>query len=116
MEKMVLALFVVSRKLKHYFQSFYIVTLTEHPLKSIVENSQVTGRIAKWATELKPYSIRYEPRTTIKGQVLSDFIAEFTPGLPAPCNLLEGWVLNEDRASNNKDSEIGIVLTTSEGP
>ena len=24
--------------------------------------------------------IRYEPRTTIKGQVLAEFIADFTPG------------------------------------
>jgi len=35
----------VSRKLKQYFQSFQIVGLTEHPLKSIVENLQVKGRI-----------------------------------------------------------------------
>ena len=65
--------------------------------------------------ELKPYDIRYEPRTTIKGQVLADFIAEFTPGPPTPCNLLEGWVLNVDRASNNKGFRIGIILTTPKG-
>jgi len=47
MEKMVLAPFVISRKLKHYFQSFQIVVLTEHPLKNIMENPQTTGRIAK---------------------------------------------------------------------
>ena len=47
MEKMVLALFVVSRKLKHYFQSFQIIVLMEHPLKRIIENLQATGQIAK---------------------------------------------------------------------
>jgi len=43
-----------------------------------VEKLQATGWIAKWATELKPYDIKYEPKTIIKGQVLADFIAEFT--------------------------------------
>ena len=46
-EKLVLALFVTSRKLRHYFQFFPITVLTEHPLRSINENSKATGRIAK---------------------------------------------------------------------
>ena len=115
MKKMVLALLIVLRKLKHNFQSFRIVMLTEHPLKSIVENPQATERISKWATELKPYGIKYKSRTTIKGQVLKDFIAEFTPRASAQSDLLDGWILNIDGASNNKGSGIGIVLTTSEG-
>jgi len=40
MEKMALALFAVSRKLKYYFHSFQIVVLMEHHLKSIMENPQ----------------------------------------------------------------------------
>ena len=114
-EKMVLALFVVSRKLKHYFQSFQIIMLTEHPLKNIVENPHAPGRIAKWAMELKSYSIRYELRTVIKWQVLADFIVKFTPGAPAQSDLREGWVVNVDGASNNKGYGIEIVLTTPEG-
>jgi len=47
MEKMVLALFILSRKLKHYLWSFQIVMLTEYPMKSIMEDPQATGRIAK---------------------------------------------------------------------
>ena len=72
MEKMVLTLFVISRKLKHYFQYFHIIVLTEHPLKSIMENPQATGRIIKWVTELRPYGIKYESRTVIKEQVLAE--------------------------------------------
>ena len=45
--EMILALFVILRKLKHYFQSFQIVVLTEHPLRSIMENPQATMRVAK---------------------------------------------------------------------
>lgn len=86
----------------------------EHPLKSIMENPQATEWIAKWAPELKPYGIKYESRTTIKRHLV-DFIAEFTMGPSTLCNLLGGWVLNMDGASNSKGSRIRIVLRTSEG-
>jgi len=102
MENMVLAFLIVLRKLKHYFQSFQIIVLTEHPLESIIENPQATRRIAKWVTKLKPYSIRYESRMTIKRQVLVDFIAEFTPGVPAHSNLPKGWTLNVDEPQTTR--------------
>ena len=115
MEKMATALFVVSRKRKQYFQSFQIIVLTEHPLKSIVENLQATGQIAKWATELRPYGIKYEPRTAIQEQVLANFITEFTLIAPTQSDLLEGGTLTVDGASNSKGSGIEMVLTTLEG-
>ena len=43
MEKMAISLFVVSRKSKHYFQSFQIIMLKEHSLKSIKENPRPQG-------------------------------------------------------------------------
>jgi len=49
-EKLVLALFVTVRKLKHYFQSFPFIILTEYPLRAIVENTEASGKIAKWVT------------------------------------------------------------------
>lgn len=36
------------------------------------------GRIAKWGTRLISFDVRYKSRTVIKGQVLADFVAEFT--------------------------------------
>ena len=36
------------------------------------------GRIAKWGTILGAFDIKYMPRTSIKGQVLADLVAEFT--------------------------------------
>ena len=38
LEKLVLALFIISRKLKHYLQTFPITILTEHLLISIAKN------------------------------------------------------------------------------
>ena len=66
LEKLVLALFIISRKLKHYFQPFPITVLTEHPLRSIMKNPEATGRISKWTSELRSYELRYKPRTAIK--------------------------------------------------
>ena len=69
LEKLVPTLFIILRKLKHYFQTFSIIVLTEHPLRSVVENleenPQATGRISKWSLEISPYGLRYEPRTAI---------------------------------------------------
>ena len=36
------------------------------------------GRVAKWDTILGAFDIKYMPRTSIKGQVLADLVAEFT--------------------------------------
>ena len=94
LKKLVLALFIISRKLKHYFQTFLITVLTEHPLRSIVKNPKTTGKISKWASELRFYGLRYEPRTAIKGQVLADFIADFTSGTTEHADQLQGWILN----------------------
>ena len=46
----------------------------------------VSGRLVLWALELTQFDIKYKVRTTIKAQVLVDFIAEFSsfpdPGTP----------------------------------
>jgi hypothetical protein len=47
-------------------------------LGEILNNREATGNIAKWAIELSMYGIVYKPRTTIKAQALSDFVAEWT--------------------------------------
>ena len=61
----------ISRKLKHYFKTFLITVLAEHPLRSIVENQKAIRKFSKWIAELRSYRLRYEPRITIKGQVLA---------------------------------------------
>ena len=79
-----------------------------------MENLEATKRISKWCSELRSYILKYELRTTIKGQVLADFIADFTVGTTKYADQLEGWV-NVDGESNSKGAGIEIVLTTLEG-
>ena len=34
-------------------------------------------RLAKWAIDLGPYTIYYQPRTAIKSQALADFLVDW---------------------------------------
>ena len=79
LEKLVLALVHATRKLPHYFQAHTVYVLTEYPLQSLLKRSYFTGRIAKWGTQLGSFDIRYRPRSSVKGQVLANFVAEFSP-------------------------------------
>ena len=54
-----------------------MVVLTQFPLKSVLRSADYTGRIAKWGTILGAFDIKYMSRTSIKGQVLADLVAEF---------------------------------------
>ena len=77
LEKTILAMVHATRKLPHYFQVHTVVILTQLPLKLVLRSADYTGRIAKWGTILGAFDIKYMPRTSIKGQVLVDLVAEF---------------------------------------
>jgi hypothetical protein len=75
---------VASRKLRHYFQAHRVVVVTSFSLRAILHNSNAIGNIAKWATELIEFQLDFQPRHTIKSQVLVDFIVEWTPPPSVP--------------------------------
>ena len=74
MEKLILALVTTSRKLQPYFQAHTVEVPTEYLMKQILHKPETSGRLMKWAIELSEFDIRYKPRTTVKGQILADFI------------------------------------------
>ena len=78
LKKLVLALVHATRKLSHYFQAHIVYVLTKYPLQSLLKRSNFTGRIAKWGTWLGSFDIRNRPGSLMKGQVLTDFVAEFS--------------------------------------
>ncbi|KAK0578128.1 hypothetical protein LWI29_005447 [Acer saccharum] len=82
----------------------------------------VETRLTKWAVELNEFDIRYAPKAAIKGQAVSDFIAEFTEPDAEVRRMMEDeqasgfqWKLHVNRSSNTHGSGAGIVITTSEG-
>ncbi|XP_075654973.1 uncharacterized protein LOC142625161 [Castanea sativa] len=78
MEKLVFALITSARKLKSYFQAHSIVILTNKPLRRAMSSPEAAGHMALWAIKQSEFDRQYCPRTSIKGQVVADFIAEFT--------------------------------------
>ena len=73
----------------------------------------------KWAIELSEFDIIYKSKTAIKGQVLADFIMEFTSAVPdesaqTMTDILI-WKLSIDGASNAQGSGAGLILTSPEG-
>lgn len=73
-----------------------------------------TERIAKWGTRLGSFDVRYRPRNAIKGQVLVDFIVEFTPLVGDEHRVYQVTVrpskVYVDGASNACEARIGIML------
>ena len=78
MRKLGFALVTAAQKLKSYFQAHTIVVLTDKPLRRAMGSLEAAGRVALWAVKLSEFDIQYCPRTAIKGQVVADFIFEFT--------------------------------------
>ena len=89
LEKLVLTLVHATRKLPYYFQAHIVYVLTEYSLQSLLKRSDFTGRIAQWGTQLGSFDIRYKLRSSMKGQVLTDFVVEFSPreGKETICNI-----------------------------
>jgi hypothetical protein len=66
-------------KLHHYFQAHKISVVTSYPLRAVLCNPNVTGNIAKWATELGEFELDFIPHHMVKSQVLADFVVDWTP-------------------------------------
>jgi hypothetical protein len=58
-QKLIYAILITSRKLKHYFNAYRVVVKTNFPLGDIIRNKDANGCIVKWAMELCPYSIEF---------------------------------------------------------
>ena len=100
LEKAILTVVHDMQKLPHYFQAHMVVVLTQLPLKAILRSADYTGRIAKWGTILGAFDIKYMPRTSIKGQVLTDLIAEF----------VKARVKNESNEHRMDEKSVGLIV------
>jgi hypothetical protein len=96
-QKLLYAILITSRKLRHYFDEYKITVITDFPLADILHNQDATGCISMWAVELGALSIDLKPRTAIKSQALVDFIAEWRENqIPTPVNKPEHWTMYFD--------------------
>ena len=106
-----------------------ILVPTSHPFQQVLQNPDVSRRLTKWAIELGEFDIKFMPRTTIKGQAIADFVAEFTYPTKAlrmitdtlntsegcakdyePTNPNNVWSLRIDGSSNVNGSGTDVIL------
>jgi len=92
-EKLAFALITLARRLMSYFQAHAIRVLTEYPLKKILQKPNLSGRLVNWVMEHGEFDLKFYSRTTIKAQILADFIAEFS-NLPEREELPERGYMN----------------------
>ena len=81
---------------------------------AILHKAEALGRLLKWFVELSEFEIVYHLRSVIKGQLLTDFIAELSD--VSKVSLLEPfWKLKIDGSSKVVGGGVGMVLR-SPGP
>jgi hypothetical protein len=82
--KMLYAILIAYRKLRHYFQAHKISVVSSYPLRAVLHNPNATDNIAKWATELAEFELDFISCYAIKGQELADFIVDWMPPASNP--------------------------------
>nr|GEZ37810.1 reverse transcriptase domain-containing protein [Tanacetum cinerariifolium] len=119
MEKLVLSLVFATKRLRRYFQAHPITVITDQPIKQIMSRPDVAGRLQKWSIMLGEHNITYRPRTSIKGQILADFINKIpgnaSQGVSVGVTQEEPWTLFTDGSSCVDGSGAGLILTNPEG-
>nr|GEU89507.1 reverse transcriptase domain-containing protein [Tanacetum cinerariifolium] len=121
MKKLILALVSANKRLKRYFQAHTIVVITDQPIKQLLSNPEVTGRLLKWRFKLGEHDIQYRPRTSVKGQILADFIVERleddTPdtSMEDMKELPDLYILFTDGSSCIDSSGAGLIITNPKG-
>lgn len=79
-----------------------------HHICQVLKKLDLARRVVSWAVELSDYNIQYIPRRSIKLQVLSNFVVEFSS--PTSEETPHIWILSMENISNLKWSGVGIVL------
>jgi hypothetical protein len=126
--KLLYAVLIASRKLRHCFQAHKILVVMSYPLRAMFHNPNVTGNITKWAMELDEFELYFIPCHAVKSQVLADFIADW---MPPPCypggpdDSVPGtralvftgphWTHSFDGSSCKQGGGVGVLLLTPSG-
>jgi hypothetical protein len=109
MQKLVYAILMTKRKLRHYFYAHPIIVVSKYPLGEVIQNPEAEGRIAKWVLELMGQNITYAPCSAIKSQELADFVAEWTEMQTPPAKIgHETWIMYFDGSVMKEGA--GVVL------
>jgi hypothetical protein len=110
-QKLLYAVLLPARKLRHYFDDHKVIVVTGFPIGDILHNKEAIGRIAKWACELGAHDIEFWPRMIIKTQALVDFVSEWTEHqVPDNPEVTEAWRMYFDGSLKLQGAGAGILF------
>jgi hypothetical protein len=112
-QKLLYAIILTRRKLRHYFEGHPITVVSSFPLGEIAQNREASGRVVKWVVELMGETLSYAPRKAIKSQVLADFLAEWTDTqLPLAQLQAELWTMYFDGSLMKTGAGAGLLFVS----
>jgi hypothetical protein len=115
-QKLLYALLITSRKLRHYFQAHKIMVPSSFLFGEIIRNCDANDRIVKWSVELGEFEIEFYPKEAIKSQILTDFVSEWTEiQMPPPKERPEHWIMYFNGALNLEGAGVGVLLISPRG-
>jgi ribonuclease HI len=110
-QKLLYAVILTRRKLRHYFESHPVTVVSSFPLGEIIQCRETSGRIAKWAVELMGETLSFAPRKAIKSQVLANFLAEWVDTqLPTAPIQAELWTMYFDGSLTKSGAGAGLLF------
>ena len=80
-----------------------------------MNSSKAVKWMALWARELSKFDVQYCPRIAIKGQMVAEFIAEFTHMEGQEMEEPSQWSVHKDGSFNKHASGISVVLCSLKG-
>ncbi|XP_074363809.1 uncharacterized protein LOC141704454 [Apium graveolens] len=117
-EKLVYALAITSRNLRHCFQGRPIKVMTNQPLKRILHRPDMTWRLAAWTVKLSQFHIEYLSHSAIKSQILSVFVVECNFDTSTTEETMfpqKACTLYVDGSSTTSSGGAGVILISPEG-
>jgi hypothetical protein len=115
-QKLAYAIYMMDKKLPHYFEQHLIIVVASAPLASTLNNPNATGHVSLWGISLGPWEIMYQRQEAIKPQVLLDFIAKWTEAqLPQLSDMSNTWTIYVDGSKRLSGAGAGFMLLSPQG-
>ena len=78
-----------------------MVVLIDKSLQRAMKNPEAIRRMALWVVKLSEFDIQYRPHTAMKGQVVVDFITEFTNMEGQGAEEHPQWIIHTNGSPNS---------------